>query len=121
MGFASMLVAPSVTENEAAEFIVWLRTKHPATVAAVREFYGSDGSVAGRYVELSGPSGRTQLWSSKADYMAARSMWLGGWAPALMIGIGAFLIGTAEPRSVIAGLVCLSLGASWVFRLFRLR
>gem|GEM_PF-5535008 len=107
-----------MTEREAADFIVWLRTKHPATAAVVREFYGADGSFAGRYVELSGPSGRTHLWSSKAEYVAAKDVWLGGWAPALLIGIGAFLLGTADPRSIIAGLLCLGLGAYWVGRLF---
>jgi len=107
-----------VTQDEAAEFITWLRTKHPAATLAVREFYGADGSFAGRYVELTGRSGRSQLWSSRADYEAVRKVWLGGWAPALLIGIGAFLLGTADPRSIIAGLLCLGLGAYWVGRLY---
>jgi len=112
------IVASTVTKEEAADFIAWLRTKHPVATAAVREFYGSDGSFAGRYVELTGRSGRAHLWSSKAEYIAARNVWLGGWAPALLIGIGAFLLGTADPRSIFAGLLCLGLGAYWVSRFF---
>jgi hypothetical protein len=110
-----------MTEQEATDFVAWLRTRRPTTIAVIREFYAADGTFAGRYVELRGRSGRTQLWNSKAEFVGANTIWLGGWTPALIIGIGAFLLGTGEARSVIAGGLCLGLGALWVTRLFRLR
>jgi len=107
-----------MTEQEAANFVAWVRANHPSLDARVRDFYAADGTFTARYVETRGRHGRLQLWDSKealADGLQlSRQVF---WAALFMVATGGFLVGARNMPSLIAGVGCILVGTAGIVRM----
>jgi hypothetical protein len=108
-----------MTEQEAADFVAWVRANQPSMKAMPRDFYAADGSFMARYVEIRGRHGRVQLWNSKQEFAAALQLWRQiFWATLFMVAIGGFLVGARNVPSIIAGLACMLVGIAGMVRMY---
>jgi hypothetical protein len=112
-------VVSGITEQEAADFVAWVRTNYSSVSATRRDFYAADGSFAGRYVEIRGHGGRVRLWSSKKELLDALKLWRQVFLGSLFIvAVGGFLIGVRTMPSAVAGIVCVLVGFAGMVRIY---